>query len=38
VPGGAVDAATQRFAGDREDIRRQAVIVALQGVLERIEP
>ncbi len=38
VPGGAVDAATQRFAGDREAIRRQAVIVALQGVLERTEP
>jgi nicotinamide-nucleotide amidase len=38
IPGGAVDAATQRFAGDREAIRRQAVIVALQGVLERIEP
>jgi nicotinamide-nucleotide amidase len=38
VPGGAVDASTQRFAGDREAVRRQAVIVALQGVLERIEP
>lgn len=38
VPGGAVDAATQRFSGDREAVRRQAVILALQGVLERIEP
>ena len=38
VPGGAVDATTQRFAGDREAIRRQAVILALQGVLERTEP
>lgn len=38
IPGGAVDATTQRFAGDREAIRRQAVIVALQGVLERTEP
>lgn len=38
VPGGAIDATTQRFSGDREAIRRQAVIVALQGVLERTEP
>jgi nicotinamide-nucleotide amidase len=38
VPGGAVDATTHRFSGDREAIRRQAVIVALQGVLERTEP
>jgi nicotinamide-nucleotide amidase len=38
VPGGAVDASTQRFAGDRDAIRRQAVILALQGVLERTEP
>jgi nicotinamide-nucleotide amidase len=38
VPGGAVDAATHRFSGDREAVRRQAVIVALQGVLERTEP
>jgi nicotinamide-nucleotide amidase len=38
VPGGAVDAATRRFSGDREAVRRQAVILALQGVLERIEP
>ncbi len=33
-----VEATTQRFAGDREAIRRQAVIHALQGVLERTEP
>jgi nicotinamide-nucleotide amidase len=38
VPGGAVDASTQRFSGDREAVRRQAVIVALQGVLERVAP
>ena len=38
VPGGMIEATTQRFAGDREAIRRQAVIHALQGVLERTEP
>jgi nicotinamide-nucleotide amidase len=30
------DATTKRFAGDREQVRRQSVIFALQGVLERI--
>jgi nicotinamide-nucleotide amidase len=28
---------TRRFEGDREAVRRQAVIVSLQGVLERLE-
>jgi nicotinamide-nucleotide amidase len=35
VRDGAVDAATRRFAGDREAVRRQSVVVALQGVLDR---
>jgi nicotinamide-nucleotide amidase len=34
---GAVSAATHRFSGDRESVRRQSVIVALQGVLELLE-
>jgi nicotinamide-nucleotide amidase len=33
---GGADAATKRFPGDREQVRRQSVIFALQGVLERI--
>jgi nicotinamide-nucleotide amidase len=32
---GAVDAVTKHFSGDREEVRRQSVICALQGVLER---
>jgi nicotinamide-nucleotide amidase len=36
LAGGGAEAATQRFAGDRDGVRRQAVIFALQGVLERI--
>jgi len=28
---------THRFAGDRESVRRQSVIAALQGLLERLE-
>ncbi|MDH4192375.1 MAG: CinA family protein [Betaproteobacteria bacterium] len=35
--GGQVHAESRRFAGGREDIRRQAVIRALQGVIELIE-
>jgi nicotinamide-nucleotide amidase len=34
---GAVSAVTHRFSGDRESVRRQSVIVALQGVLELLE-
>lgn len=30
---GALDAETRHFNGDRESVRRQAVIVALQGIL-----
>jgi nicotinamide-nucleotide amidase len=30
-----VDTATRHFAGDREAVRRQAVLCALEGVLER---
>ncbi len=35
--GGAVSAVTQRFDGDRDSVRRQSVIAALQGVLESLE-
>ncbi|MFZ2628220.1 MAG: nicotinamide-nucleotide amidohydrolase family protein [Rugosibacter sp.] len=35
--GETAQAETQRFAGDREAIRRQAVVHALQGLLKRIE-
>jgi nicotinamide-nucleotide amidase len=34
---GAVSALTQRFHGDRDSVRRQSVIAALQGVLESLE-
>ncbi len=34
--GGEVRAETRRFAGDREAVRRQSVIRALQGVLEMV--
>jgi nicotinamide-nucleotide amidase len=36
LAGGAADVATKHFQGDREQVRRQSVIFALQGVLERI--
>jgi nicotinamide-nucleotide amidase len=32
---GGLDAVTKHFAGDREAVRRQSVISALEGVLER---
>ena len=35
--GDEADAETRQFAGDREAIRRQAVIHALQGLLRRLE-
>ena len=35
--GGAVRSETRRFAGDREGIRRQSVILALEGVLRALE-
>jgi nicotinamide-nucleotide amidase len=34
---GATDSRTLRFDGDREQVRRQSVIEALEGVLERID-
>jgi nicotinamide-nucleotide amidase len=34
---GAVSAETRQFKGDRESVRRQSVIAALQGVLELVE-
>jgi nicotinamide-nucleotide amidase len=36
LPDGRVDAVTSRLDGDREAIRRQSVIFALEGLLERI--
>lgn len=35
--GGAVRSETRRFAGDRESIRRQSVILALEGVLRALD-
>jgi nicotinamide mononucleotide (NMN) deamidase PncC len=32
-----MESVTQRFPGSRERVRRQSVIVALQGLLERLE-
>ena len=37
MKGGAVSAETRQFKGDRESVRRQSVIAALQGVLELLE-
>jgi nicotinamide-nucleotide amidase len=37
VQGGVISAATRQFQGDRESVRRQAVIFALQGAIERLE-
>ena len=37
VKGGAISSETHQFKGDRERVRRQSVIAALQGVLERLE-
>ena len=36
LAGGGANAATKHFGGDREQVRRQSVVFALQGVLERI--
>ena len=36
LAGGTADTVTKHFPGDREQVRRQSVIFALQGVLERI--
>jgi len=35
--GGAVRSETRRFAGDRESIRRQSVILALEGVMRALD-
>ena len=35
VRGGAVDASTRYFDGDREAVRRQSVVFGLQGVMDR---
>jgi nicotinamide-nucleotide amidase len=37
VRGGPVDSATKHFAGDREAVRRESVIFALQGVVDRVQ-
>ena len=37
VAGGAVVSVTRHFEGDRDAVRRQSVIAALQGVLHRLE-
>jgi nicotinamide-nucleotide amidase len=34
---GACDSRTLHFAGDREQVRRQSVIAALEGVLDRLD-
>jgi len=34
---GAAQSRTQRFAGDREQVRRQSVVAALEGVLARLD-
>jgi nicotinamide-nucleotide amidase len=36
-PGPKIDSVTRHFGGDREQVRRQSVIAALQGLLERLE-
>jgi nicotinamide-nucleotide amidase len=36
-PGDRLESATHQFSGDREEVRRQSVAGALQGVLEAIE-
>lgn len=35
--GGAVQSEARRFAGDREQVRRESVIVALQGLIARLD-
>lgn len=36
VRGGTTDSTTQHIAGDRAAVRRQSVVVALQGVVDRV--
>jgi len=36
--GGPVRSETRHFPGDRESVRRQSVIAALQGVVAQLEP
>ena len=36
LAGGNADTTTRHFAGDRGEVRRQSVVCALQGLLERI--
>jgi nicotinamide-nucleotide amidase len=35
VRGGAVESTTRRFGGDREAVRRESVVLGLQGVIDR---
>jgi nicotinamide-nucleotide amidase len=37
LPGGRVESTTKQFDGDRESVRRQSVVFALEGVLEHLE-
>ncbi len=37
LPGGRIEAQRWHFKGDREAVRRQAVAVALEGLLERLD-
>lgn len=36
LPGGRVDTVTRHFSGDRAEVRRQSVLAALHGVIERL--
>lgn len=36
LPGARVESVTKRFDGDREAVRRQSVVFALEGMLERL--
>jgi nicotinamide-nucleotide amidase len=36
LAGGNADATTKHFKGDRGEVRRQSVVFALQGLIERI--
>jgi nicotinamide-nucleotide amidase len=36
-PGNDVKSVTRRFSGDREEVRRQSVVTALEGVIARLE-
>src|SRR5215470_11802204 len=37
LSGGSADTETRHFKGDRAEVRRQSVVAALEGVLERVD-